>query len=387
MNKEKIKILIVCKSLPDTFSGGIQTHVHFLSKSLAGIGHSVSILTAGPAFSKIQYSEEEGCTIIRIPFFPGRKLPFFRLTVEEYSFNRQVKKWLNKHAEKYDIIHLQGRSGGLLSADIAKKVPIVTTYHGFIGAELHHPASLDQRLHSSLAAKLESSPLTWSKAVVSISEAAADMLDTYYPGSKPPIYIVSNGIVPLPEEPTVEVNRDSFLFVGRLAPVKGIEVLLKAMTLLEEKIRLIVVGDGELRNSLQRTVSDLGISDRVEFVGNLPLHEVYGYMRRCAALVLPSFSETQGVVLMEANNCGRPVICTELPGTASIVRHGFNGLRVEVGSSPALAEALRKLYLHPALSDEMGKNGKAFVQAQFDWKVIAQKTVDIYRLSMGGNGS
>ncbi|MEZ4932850.1 MAG: glycosyltransferase [Saprospiraceae bacterium] len=114
-----MKILYVCKSLPHNFQGGIQTHVWKLSEWMVLLGHEVSILTAGSLAKGERKSVMGGRTIIELPYFPGRRLPFWSEAAEELSFNVAARLWLLKNQSSYDIIHLQGRSGNLFLLDKA----------------------------------------------------------------------------------------------------------------------------------------------------------------------------------------------------------------------------------------------------------------------------
>lgn len=137
-----------------------------------------------------------------------------------------------------------------------------------------------------------------------------------------------------------------FLFVGRLAAKKGIDVAIRALTLVPDA-RLRVVGDGPERDALEALSRDLGLTDRVRFVGKLPNDEVLREMAVAQALLIPSVVAPNGdrdgtpVVLAEAVAACTPVIASDLGGLAEQIVHGRTGVLVPSGDVESLAGAMR----------------------------------------------
>ena len=131
------------------------------------------------------------------------------------------------------------------------------------------------------------------------------------------------------------------LFIGRLVPYKGVDVLLRAMARVDATAW--VVGDGPLRQALEGEAAGLGLADRVRFLGSLPDAEVVAHLHACDVFVLPSVThaETFGMVQLEAMTCGKPVVSTNLrSGVPWVNRHEETGLVVEPGDAEGLADAL-----------------------------------------------
>ena len=134
------------------------------------------------------------------------------------------------------------------------------------------------------------------------------------------------------------------LFVGRLVPYKGLDVLLRALPGLEAQT--VIVGDGPLRGALETMVRELGIGDRVQLAGEVTDEERLAWLHACAALVLPSITrqEAFGMVQLEAMLCGRPVVSTDLPtGVPWVNVHGETGFVVRAGDAASLRGALDRL--------------------------------------------
>jgi rhamnosyl/mannosyltransferase len=161
-------------------------------------------------------------------------------------------------------------------------------------------------------------------------------------------------------------RRPLLLFVGRLVPYKGLDVLLRALPGLEA--RTVIVGDGRLRRSLEATVRELGLSDRVELTGTVTDDERLAWLHACDALVLPSTTrqEAFGMVQLEAMLCGRPVVSTDLPtGVPWVNVDGETGLIVRTGDVASLRGALDRLVADPDLRQELGAGARARAESIF----------------------
>lgn len=377
MKKKPLNILMICKSLPDTYPGGIQTHVWWLSEALIARGHHVTILS-GQAFYKPFVREViDGRIILRLPYPPARRLPLIGRTADQIAFNLAVNRWLRRHRHCFDLVHFQGRSGGLVSARTLRKLPGVVTYHGLYQHEQLPGFNFDDYLLVQLSHLLERNPLRRCRAKICVSHAMADMVRAAH-HTKEAFHIIPNGVRELKIDfSAAAVNRKKVLMVSRLYPHKRPQTLLDAVPHLHPELQVDFIGSGPMVRQLQTRIDQEGWQ-HVRLLGNKPLGEVYRQMGEAMALVLPSKVETHGIVLTEANYCGRPAVCTDIPGTSEVVIHRFNGLRVPLDEPKALAAAVNRLYENPDLADELGKNGNEYVREQFSWEEIAIRTEDLY---------
>lgn len=144
-------------------------------------------------------------------------------------------------------------------------------------------------------------------------------------------------VTPLTSEPCV-------LFAGRLEKGKGIHVLLKGLSKVKEtvpSVRLLIAGDGSFRKSLEALTEELGLCDRVSFLGWLEPEALQQAYRKTWVLVLPSiWEEGLGMVLVEAGLMGRPVIGSDLGGIRDVITHGMSGFLVQPGDPVSLADAI-----------------------------------------------
>ncbi len=174
------------------------------------------------------------------------------------------------------------------------------------------------------------------------------------------------------------------LFVGALDRAhyfKGVDVLLHAMARLSDTgVRLLIVGEGNLRLAYQDLAIRLGIADRVLFCGRVSDEALPYHYALCDLLVLPSttMGEAFGVVLLEAMACGKPVVASDLPGVRSVVRDGEDGLLARPGDAADLAEKIRALLDDPYRRREMGGRGRAKVEEKYAWPQIIPHLVQVY---------
>ena len=176
------------------------------------------------------------------------------------------------------------------------------------------------------------------------------------------------------------------LFIGRLVPYKGVDVLIDAMASVPRATALIL-GDGPLRGELAARAAASGVAGRVRFLGALPDAEVVAHLHACDVFVLPSVSrqETFGVAQLEAMACGRPVVSTDLEtGVPWVNQHEVTGLVVPPGNSERLSDALGTLLSDEALRNRLGAAARERVEREFTTERMAQRTVSLYRDVLAG---
>jgi rhamnosyl/mannosyltransferase len=172
----------------------------------------------------------------------------------------------------------------------------------------------------------------------------------------------------------------TLLFVGRLVPYKGVDVLIDAMRGVEATA--LIVGDGPLRAELEARAASAGVAARVRLLGNLDDEEVVAQLHACDAFVLPSLTrqETFGVVQLEAMACGRPVVSTNLEtGVPWVNQHEVTGLIVPPGDPASLAAACRRLLADAGLRRRYGRAGIDRVESQFTVPAMVRATTALYR--------
>lgn len=176
-------------------------------------------------------------------------------------------------------------------------------------------------------------------------------------------------------------DRPLLLFVGRLRHYKGVDVLLRAMTAVEQA-HLVVVGIGPMSDAWQALARELGLQAKVSFLGEAPDADVLALYQAADLFVLPSTNraETWGAVQIEAMASGLPVICTELgTGTSYVNQDGVTGLVVPPNEPGALAAAIQTLIANPDLRRRLGQQGLRRAAEQFSTAAMLQNMLAFYQ--------
>ena len=179
------------------------------------------------------------------------------------------------------------------------------------------------------------------------------------------------------------------IFVGRLAAVKGVPVLLDAVAAVRKEhpdVALTLVGDGPERGWIETRAAELGIADAVRITGYLSQDRVASELAQAGLFVLPSFAEGVPVVLMEAMATGLPVIATRIAGIPELVEDGVSGRLVPPGDADALAAAIGELLSDPGRADAMGEAGRSRVVSDFDQVSEAAKLGRLFDAAHGKKG-
>lgn len=272
---------------------------------------------------------------------------------------------------------------------------------------------LSQMDENQVSAELES-----VDAVAAVSDHIARLFRESFPTYRGKVFTAYNGVDvdafrPGPVE-NDHGNGDPLpiLFVGRVSPEKGIHTLIEAFAQLvskEPRARLVIVGsratlredfivsisadplvralsrfyDGSLSSDYQHfldgLISELGIGDKVEFVGRVPHKNLPSRYRASSLLVNPSLSESFGISIVEAMACGIPVVGTKVGGMLETVLDGDTGLLVEPERPDLLAEAMLAVLTDPNKAGQMGAQGRVRAVSQFSWRARAERLVSAYR--------
>lgn len=270
-----------------------------------------------------------------------------------------------------DVVHAHWWfPGGLVGTWVSglSGVPLVTTLHG-----------TDVRLArgTAMARPLFRHVLQQSSAVTTVSRWLAREVETLVSG-------VRASVAPMPVatdlfSPGGERDANRLLFVGRLTSQKGIEALIEALAEMRHAAVLDVVGDGPLAGQLAARVSQLGLSSRVQWLGQLPQPKLVDLYRRAAAVVVPSTDEGLGLVAVEAQLCETPVVGYESGGLTDTVQHDRTGVLVPPGDVRALAAALDDLLDRPDRGAELGRAGRMVALAGYAPESAARRYAGIYR--------
>ena len=365
--------------------GGAETYVYNLAKQLGKRGHEVVVLCGNA------------------PLGPYRQV-FDGVTVERIKIAGRVfgtpvmpSLPLKLLGEDLDVIHANFPSpyNAFFSAVAArmKGIPALLTWHNDLPSVTMVARTL-VLAHDELVLPLY---LPRFRYIIATSDTYARS-SRILRGHGDRVVVVRNGVDTGRFNPAVSgdevrsrLDLDSasvILFVGALTRwhrYKGLDILMNALALLKDvaRLHLLVVGGGELKPEYQDLADRLGILERVKFAGDVANEELPEYYAASDILVLPSKdrSEGFGLVLLEANAVGKPVIGTRVGGIPSVIRDGYNGLLVLPNRPEELAHAIKRVLTDDKMRNQMGKNGRAFAE-QHDWSIVVEQTENLYRRAL-----
>ncbi len=178
------------------------------------------------------------------------------------------------------------------------------------------------------------------------------------------------------------------LFVGNLEPRKQVDVLIQAMVEVHRRIpsaELVIVGSGESAGVLDQTEAllrltrNLGLLDTIDFVGRVEDQRLLDYYAAADVFALPSSSEAQGIVALEAMACALPVVATAVGGLRETIDDGRTGHLAPSGDAPALAAGMLALLENETHRQEVAANARQAVERDFSWPRAVAATIDVYR--------
>jgi glycosyltransferase involved in cell wall biosynthesis len=170
------------------------------------------------------------------------------------------------------------------------------------------------------------------------------------------------------------------LFVGRLVPGKGLDILIGALPqirAINPVARLNIVGDGPERPRLEDITRSLGLASCVDFFGAVENSDLPRFYRRATLLVLPSLEEGFGLVVAEALGCGCPVAASDLPAVRDLLEDGRGGWLFRTGDSADLTEKVCELLANERLRQSLAETGRASVLERYDWNTIGQRYLSV----------
>ena len=246
--------------------------------------------------------------------------------------------------------------------------PLVTTLHG-----------TDLRLAKQIKASRSvfKAVVRKSSAVTAVSSWLASEASALAGG-------IDIDVAPMPVatekfEPRGEHHANRFLFAGRLNRQKGLDALLRAFASMRGVAMLDVVGEGANAAELKLLASQLGVSDRVVWHGQLKQPELVKHYQSATAVVVPSIDEGLGLVAAEALLCETPVIAFRSGGLTDVIEHEKTGILVTPGETGELAQALDVVLEYPERAREMAREGRASALRNFSPDKAAARYADIYR--------
>ena len=307
-----------------------------------------------------------GITILNSNNIPYREIPYLGfLNIREYKDRvRKIINDFNPH-----LIHIHGAHELIF---IAKKlfpdIPVVFTCHGYPPTFFYLNYSL-----SAFFSRL-------ADMVICVSNY--DKENLIKKGlSKDKVVVIHNGIAESTEGKNLPIKVDGFIIgtTARLTKTKGIKYLVYAFYEVAKRynnVKLVIIGDGEERKSLENLVKKLNIRDKVYFLGKMP--GARDYIKNFQIFVLPSLFEAFGLVILEAFSVKVPVIATSVGGIPEIISDGIDGILVPPKNINALSNAIVTLIEKENMRNELAQKGYEKFINEFTSAKMAKRTRAVY---------
>jgi len=289
--------------------GGVETHVAALAVRLAARGHDVEVLTQRKVRCATSIERIAGVTVRRFPL---------ALPEPIYALAPGIWRYLRRYGARYDLVHAHSyHAFPALFAALAGCRPLVFTphYHGGGHTPLGRALHLPYRAVGSLM-------LQRADAIICVSHSEAGLLLRHFPAAADRIAVIPNGVdvaairraQPFPGQQTL------ILSVGRLAVYKRVDRLLGALTRLDDRFVLCVIGEGPARADLEALAVRLGLEARVHFLGQVDQARLYRWYRTAAIYASLSSQEAFGMTLLESLAGGACVIASDIPAHREVLR-------------------------------------------------------------------
>ena len=379
-----MNILLLSQFFSTTRGGG-EYVFSILAKMLVKNGHNVWIIT-----NKIKdESYDKNLNIIFIKpiiTYQGGLPPTFSDNIR-YVVNAVIagSKIIKKN--NIDIIHSNNFSPALAGSFLSRlfSIPHVMTVHDIFSlcGKNYWKKWGDQanvsKINVMLAPFFEKLMVKLKhKCVHTVSNATREDLLKF--GEKRPIHVIHNSIDTSPILDEV-VNPLQFVYVGRLVFYKNLEVVIKAIGILKKtqpNVKLVIVGDGPHKKSLEELTNKLGLGSNIEFLGYVSFNEKMKIIASSKALVFPSLCEGFGLVILEAFSQRKPVLVSNIKPMSDIVSDKKNGFVLDPYDETKWAEHLLKLIENPNQALEMGREGSKLLANSFNQDLMYDKIIEMY---------
>jgi rhamnosyl/mannosyltransferase len=354
--------------------GGMENHIRLLARGAARRGLEITVLVTSPT-TRTEVTELEGVRLVKA----GRLA-----TVASTPISFALFSWMRRLQTDITHLHFPYPWGELAHLAFGQSQRTVITYHSDIVRQkgllrLYRPFL--RQLLARADCIIATSP-DYVRSSPYLSEVS----------EKCTVIPLGIDMEPFLQSRTEEVRKlrerygsPLLLFVGLLRYYKGLDHLIRAMEDIDA--RLLVVGSGPMAEEWQSLVSELGLAEKVFFVGRVEDGELPAYFQACDIFVLPAShrSEAFGVVQVEAMASGRAVVSTELgTGTSYVNVDGQTGLVVPPRDPGELTSAINRLLADEPLRTTMGERGRERVRQEFSHDVMIDRVLDLYSSLLPG---
>lgn len=390
--KRKLQVMVFNTQSPHLYIGGVETRIREVATRLASSADITIVCSSKGNFKK-------PLTLQNVNYTPLYSSDRF-YPIDNWVFNQSLRHHSSKIcADVYECHNVSAYNFFKELRRSGKASSFISTIHGpladeYYQAELNNTQTLQNKLANQAMhylSTIERDLAQQANTIVTVSKYSKNNIIKHYYVQASKITIIPNGVDCQKFQPSNTgeatkaklglIGKQIVLFVGQLIPRKGLTFLISAakqiITECKEAVFLIA-GDGPQKPALLNTLTKIGLLDHFVFLGNVTGEKLVELYDCADVFVLPSITEGQGIVLLEAQAMMKPVVAFNVGAISESVLDGQSGLLVEPDSG-ALANAILRLLSNPALRIKMGEVGRGFVEKNYSWNLCADRMLTLYR--------
>ena len=387
-------------------TGGMNVYVRELTKALGREGVHVDVFTRSQDehIPHVLHDLGFGNRVVHIPAGPEHPTGKEELVNYIPKFVEGIESFTSEKGLNYDLIHSHYWMSGLAGQSLKEKwnIPLVHMFHT-LGEMKNRVAKSITEKEGIYRIEAEKQILKSSDKIVAATLAEKAQLEWLYKADVKKIEVIPPGVdvshfYPIPADEArdyIGVNSDDqmVLFVGRIEPLKGVDILIQAMSCLNlrevtgnKQISLTIIGGDPDVNAaemsaemarLQKMSNDLCMGKMVVFLGKRSQDTLPYYYSSADVVVMPSHYESFGMVALEAMACGTPVIASQVGGLAFLVQDGVTGYHVPDDDPSELCGRLKDLLGNHKLRETLGIQANNYAQS-YAWGRIAPQVISLY---------
>ncbi|MFN8472465.1 MAG: glycosyltransferase [Anaerolineae bacterium] len=384
-------------------AGGQNVYVDEVSRNLGKLGHSVDVFTRRDNPGAPEVVEwAPGVRIVNLAVGPAEFMLKDNLWPLMPAFRDALLQFMLRDGARYDVVHGNFWMSGWVAARLRKRlgIPALQIFHALGKTKQRHQGTADTSPEDRIAVEM-GIIRDVDRLIAQCPSEQAELIHDYG-ASLTKVAVIPSAVNierfrPVPRDEArrrIGLDTDDLVvvYVGRMLPRKDVRNLVRAMALLVQRsalpVTLLLVGgetaDGDPQKTpelgvLRRMVDELGIRDRVRFVGKRQPDELRYYYSAGDVAVTTPWYEPFGLTPLEAQACGRPVIGSDVGGITFTIRNGRTGFLVPPRSPEALADRLEFMLSQPALMAQMGEAARKRVEREFTWSTVAERTAALYQ--------
>lgn len=386
-----MKILLVTQfSVPHR--GGLSSHVEDLMPCLIDNGHKAKLLKGDSIRVGVLRK------LINLFICGGRNDNYLnrRLEITLAKLTNRVSRLIKNNS--FDIIHCHDPVAGYAVQNVLSgrlsRIPVVETIHGPLAYEamMTLGKKIEESKYLQHLFEIEKQAFTKADHLIAVDTGQANIAINDFGINSAKVSVIFNSvsckmidsIIKTPS--SIKIPKPYLLAPRRLVEKTGVRVAIESLARLDSdtKVNLAIAGDGQLKNELMQITQDLGLCERVIFLGSIPRQEVLRLASEALAVVVPSIPssgvvEATSIAVIEAMACRTAVIASDIGGLAELIQHKQTGLLVPHSNPRAISEAITCLFKNQDVRSTICRQARQYVLENLDTPIWFSKVKLIYK--------